>query len=144
MLLVVTLLRMLKIHRVSMRLHAYQADSNSSVVNGPCSGRGCCEASVPQGVVGFTVNIMFNYDNSCVFSFVVEKEAFHSSSSDLQNLQHRSTVPVVLDWAIANKTCKDARNSTGYACKAEKSECYNSTNGPGYLCKCSSGFEGNA
>ena len=91
-------------------------DSYSSVVNGACSGRGCCEASVPQGVVGFTVDIMFNYDKSCVFSFVEEKEAFHSSSSDLQNLQRRSTVPVVLDWAIANKTCKDVRNSTGYAC----------------------------
>nr|XP_023919249.1 putative wall-associated receptor kinase-like 16 [Quercus suber]POF01848.1 wall-associated receptor kinase 2 [Quercus suber] len=117
--------------------------SNSSVNNSrPCSG--CCETTVPPGVVEFTVDTMFNFGNSCVFSFVVEKKAFNFSSSDLQNLRSRSTVPVVLDWAIANKTCEDARNSTDYACRAEKSECHNSTNGLGYLCKCSSGFEGNA
>ena len=117
----------------------------SSVNNSrPCSGRGCCETTVPPGVVQFTVNTMFNFGNSCVFSFVVEKKAFNFSSSDLSNLRSRSTVPVVLDWAIANKTCEDARNSTDYACRAEKSECHNSTNGSGYLCKCSSGFEGNA
>ncbi|KAM3682989.1 hypothetical protein ACJW31_12G112400 [Castanea mollissima] len=124
-------------------------DRNSSVVKGPCSGKGCCETSIPQGVVNFYVDIssfsgMESYDNSCVYAFVVKKEEFLSNSSDLQNLQNRSTVPVVLDWTIANKTCEDPRNLKGYVCKANNSECYNSTNGPGYLCKCSSGFEGNA
>ncbi|KAF3944358.1 hypothetical protein CMV_029166, partial [Castanea mollissima] len=82
-----------------------------------------------------------------IFAYVkasVKKEEFLSNSSDLQNLQNRSTVPVVLDWTIANKTCEDPRNLKGYVCKANNSECYNSTNGPGYLCKCPSGFEGNA
>lgn len=124
-------------------------DSNSSVVKGPCSGNGCCETSIPQGVVNFFVDIytfydMGYHDNSCAYAFVVKKEEFHSNSSDLQNLQNKSTVPVVLDWKIANETCKDPRNLKGYVCKANNSECYNSTNGPGYLCKCPSGFEGNA
>ena len=124
-------------------------DSNSSVVNGTCSGRDYCEASVPQGVVNFDVYVLVSFDmvsyhNSCVYAFVVKKEEFHSPSSDLQKLQNKSTVPVVLDWAIADKTCADARNREGYACVANHSECQNSTNGPGYLCKCSFGFEGNA
>lgn len=124
-------------------------NSNSRVDEGPCSGDGCCEASIPQGLVSFVVGIDPIYgrksrDNSCVLAFVVKKEEFDSSSSDLQNLQNISTVPVVLDWTIANKTCEDPRNLEGYICKANNSECYNSTNGPGYFCKCPSGFEGNA
>ncbi|KAG6675852.1 hypothetical protein I3842_15G125700 [Carya illinoinensis] len=47
-------------------------------------------------------------------------------------------------WAVGNQTCEDAeKNTTGYACKADKSECYNPTNGPGYRCNCSSGYDGN-
>ena len=110
---------------------------NSSVVEGSCFGCSC-EDSIPQGVVGFEVGFV-SYTNSCVFAFVVKKGEFLSPSSDLQNLQNKSTVPVVLDLTIANKTCGDA-------CKANNSECYKLTNGPppGYRCNCSSGFEGNA
>ena len=131
-------------------------DSNSRKVKGPCNGKGCCETPISpttQELVNFSVEIstfsqfsgMESHDNSCVYAFVVKKEEFPSPSSDLQTLEYKSTVPVVLDWKIANyKTCKDARNREGYACKADHSECHNSTNGPGYLCKCSLGFEGNA
>jgi hypothetical protein len=54
------------------------------------------------------------------------------------------TFPVVLDWAVGNETCPDAKkNLTSYACKAQPSECHNSTNGPGYRCNCPSGYKGN-
>ncbi|XP_030933348.1 putative wall-associated receptor kinase-like 16 [Quercus lobata] len=122
-------------------------DSNSSVAKRPCSGKGCCETYIPQGVVRSDVVISSFYRmesyNSCVFAFVVKEEEF-PPSLDLQNLHNKPTVPVVLNWKIANyKTCKDAKNQEGYACKADHSECH-SINGTGYLCKCSSGFEGNA
>ncbi|KAL4596050.1 hypothetical protein ACB092_12G136200 [Castanea dentata] len=115
-------------------------DSKSSVAEERCSGKGCCEASISRGLVIFDMGIFTlsgreSHDNPCAFAFVVKKEEFDSPSSDLQNLQNKSTVPVVLDWTIANKTCE---------CKANNGECHNSTNGPGYLCKCPSGFEGNA
>jgi hypothetical protein len=126
-------------------------DHVDSVVNGSCSSIGCCQTSIPQGVTDFTMVVtslnnhsMVHNFNPCGFGFVVEEKAYNFSSLDLQNLQNRETVPVVLDWAVGNETCQDAqRNQTSYACKAANSECYNSTNGPGYRCNCSSGFQGN-
>ena len=126
-------------------------DHVDSVANGSCSSVGCCQTSVPQGLTDFTIVLasLDNYSavhnfNPCGFGFVVEEKAYNFSSLDLQNLQNRETVPVVLDWAVGNETCQDAQgNQTSYACKAAYSECYNSTNGPGYRCNCSSGFQGN-
>uniref|UniRef100_A0A2N9HSL5 Protein kinase domain-containing protein n=1 Tax=Fagus sylvatica TaxID=28930 RepID=A0A2N9HSL5_FAGSY len=126
-------------------------NSVDSVVNGSCSGIGCCQTSIPEGVTDFYVNVTsFNahWDvldfNPCGFGFVVEEEAYNFSSLDFENFQNRETVPVVLDWAVGSETCPNAqRNSISYACIAANSECYNSTNGPGYRCNCSSGFQGN-
>jgi hypothetical protein len=121
------------------------------VVNGSCSGIGCCQTSIPEGVRSLNAKVR-SFDNHtavlgfnlCGFGFVVEEEAYNFSISDLTYLRNIVTVPVVLDWAVGNETCEDAQeNMTGYACKAEYSECYNSTNGPGYRCNCFSGFQGN-
>ncbi|KAG7944780.1 hypothetical protein I3843_15G121100, partial [Carya illinoinensis] len=68
--------------------------------------------------------------NPCGFTFVVEKIEYKFSTLDLQNMQNKSTFPLVLDWAIGNKTCEVAKkNTTGYACKLANNECYDSTNG---------------
>ncbi|XP_040997095.1 wall-associated receptor kinase 5-like isoform X2 [Juglans microcarpa x Juglans regia] len=59
-------------------------------------------------------------------------------------MQNKDAFPLVLDWAIGNQTCEDAKkNTTKYACKAANSTCSDSTNGPGYRCNCFSGYEGN-
>jgi hypothetical protein len=55
-------------------------------------------------------------------------------------------VPLVLDWAIGNKTCQEARrNASAYACVSGYSECVDSKygRGKGYLCNCSAGYDGN-
>jgi hypothetical protein len=118
-----------------------------NMVNGSCSvGTGCCETSIPEGVTKFYVGVWSYFNNSdrCIFGFVVENEAYNFSTKDLKDLQNRTTVPVVLDWAVGEETCQDAQgDQTTYACKAAHSDCLNSTNGPGYRCNCSSGFEGN-
>ncbi|XP_062158391.1 putative wall-associated receptor kinase-like 16 [Alnus glutinosa] len=126
-------------------------DRIDSVVNGSCSGLGCCQTSIAEGIWDYTLSVSSynNYSevrsfNPCGFVFLVEEEAYNFSSLDLQQLQNKKEVPMVLDWAVGNETCEYAKgNMTSYACKAEYSECYNSTNGAGYRCNCTKGFQGN-
>ena len=123
----------------------------SDVVNGTCSGIGCCQMSIPEEVVDFGLSVgsldnhteVFSF-NPCGYSFVVENQAYNFSSVDIENFQNRETLPVVLDWAVGDLTCEKAREDlTSFACKASNSNCSNSTNGPGYRCNCEHGFEGN-
>ncbi|KAG6675851.1 hypothetical protein I3842_15G125600 [Carya illinoinensis] len=109
-------------------------DSIDSMVNNSCSGIGCCQTPIPDGIRDFTVSVTsldkhsnVGKFNPCGFAFV-----------------NKYNFPLVLDWAIGDQTCENAKmNATGYACKADNSECYNSTNGLGYRCNCSSGYHGN-
>jgi hypothetical protein len=124
-----------------------QSDGNRSCTS---TGTGCCQTSIQKETSTFLVTPWNSTNhsavrnvNTCGFIFVAEEKAY-DFSSDLVNLQNRQTVPVVLDWAVGNKTCPDAKKkSTSYACKAENSKCYNSTHGPGYRCECRPGYEGN-
>ncbi|KAB1227967.1 Wall-associated receptor kinase 2 [Morella rubra] len=73
--------------------------SISDVINGSCSGIGCCEFGTMK-------------------------------------------LPMVLDWAIGNDTCKYAQTKSGYVCGGN-STCYDSDNGNGYRCRCNDGYDGN-
>ncbi|KAA8546324.1 hypothetical protein F0562_002937 [Nyssa sinensis] len=122
-----------------------------SVDNGSCSGFGCCQTSMPQGATEFAVVVgsIWNHANisdfnPCGYAFLVEEDYFNFSNLDLKDFQNRENVPMVLDWAIGNETCEEAKkNSSSYACRAVNSDCYNSPNGLGYFCNCSGGYQGN-
>ncbi|KAG2665800.1 hypothetical protein I3760_15G025300 [Carya illinoinensis] len=121
----------------------------SDVVNGSCFGIGCCQTSIPKGATEFNLTVRSLSDNTetigigeCGYGFIVEEKAYNFSSLDFQDLKNTKTVPLVLDWAVGNKTCKEAeKNKESYACKAPHSYCYNSS--PGYRCNCSDGYQGN-
>jgi hypothetical protein len=125
--------------------------SNDMDNGSSCSGIGCCHNSIPEGITTFYVSVwdMLNNwrqsnFNTCMLSFVEEVNAYNFSSWNLNFFKNRTTVPVVLDWAVGNETCQNAqRNKTSYACKAANSTCHDSDNGRGYRCNCSSGFQGN-
>ncbi|KAI8015625.1 Wall-associated receptor kinase 2 [Camellia lanceoleosa] len=127
-----------------------QCDSIDNVINSSCSGIGCCEKSIPKEVTSFKFNVSSHDNhtrvwefNPCSYAFVAEENNYTFSSVDLANLQNRSMVPVVLDWAVGNQRCDEAKkNLTSFACKAN-SDCYDFDNGPGYRCNCSQGYEGN-
>ncbi|KAM7518819.1 hypothetical protein LguiB_017781 [Lonicera macranthoides] len=118
--------------------------------NGSCTGIGCCEARIPRGVNQFEVTPKSRRNrsrvqqlNPCTYLFLAEEGSYSFNSLDLWNMS-RQDVPIVLDWAVGNVTCRDAkRKNLRYACRSLNSECVDSTNGPGYRCNCSLGFRGN-
>ncbi|XP_047306633.1 wall-associated receptor kinase 5-like [Impatiens glandulifera] len=121
------------------------------VVNGSCHGVGCCQASIPKrvsyymlGIGSLTNHKMVSEFDPCSYVFLGEIDAFNFTLSDIRGLRDRKSFPVILDWAIGNRTCEEERrNSSSFACVAEHSDCIDSTNGPGYFCNCSSGYQGN-
>ncbi|KAI7988554.1 Wall-associated receptor kinase 2 [Camellia lanceoleosa] len=125
-------------------------DSIDDVINGSCSGIGCCQTSIPKGVTNYNIEVHSYYNhasvwgfNPCSYTFVAEETTYNFSSSDLANMQGKTMVPMILDWAVGNQTCDEAmKNLTSYACKAN-SDCYDFDNGPGYRCNCPNGYEGN-
>ncbi|KAI3840371.1 hypothetical protein MKX03_005867 [Papaver bracteatum] len=90
--------------------------------NGTCNGIGCCEASIPAGLMKYETKLgtMFNSSslsfNPCNYAFLAERSSFNFSSSYLRNFKDYGTlrVPVVVDWTIGNETCYRCSCKTGY------------------------------
>ncbi|KAF5179742.1 Wall-associated receptor kinase [Thalictrum thalictroides] len=120
------------------------------VIDGSCSGIGCCQTSVSRGLNLFnpflgTINNyidVWSFD-PCGATFLAEKDMYTFKVSDFLNVTSLVDVPMILNFAVRNQTCEAAKmNSTTFACK-EKSNCYDSIDGTGYLCNCSDGYAGN-
>ncbi|KAI3839329.1 hypothetical protein MKX03_001794 [Papaver bracteatum] len=119
-----------------------------SVVNGSCSGIGCCESTVPKGkrYLGLGTSNMFGYKNvsdfyNCSYAFVAEKGSFRFVENELRNFSETAKdMAMRLDWSIGNYNCSSASGS--FIC-GKNSFCVDSTMGTGYLCNCSDGFSGN-
>jgi hypothetical protein len=126
-----------------------ECPSLSNVVNGSCSGVGCCEVGFPDDLRNIRVQVksfrnhskVWNF-NPCGYAFVVEKGEFNFSASYLNNYPNQ-TVPLVLDWGIGNHGCEKVQNEQNYACQ-ENSECTNHRRSKqGYHCECKQGYQGN-
>ena len=125
-------------------------DKLTDVQTGSCSGNGCCQTSIPDGLsaINLTLGSFNNYTdiwefNPCGYAFVVEESQFNFSSNDLRDLKSIETLPMVFDWAFGKDTCQvDEKNQTNYACKG-KSTCNKRETGWGYLCNCLEGYQGN-
>ncbi|KAL3737281.1 hypothetical protein ACJRO7_026106 [Eucalyptus globulus] len=124
-------------------------DSFSDVINGSCSGIGCCETSIPRDAYHYNISVSsFNnhasvWDfNPCGYAFVAEDGFFNFSTDNLYKPPF-DMVPIVVDWLIPDQTCDDAKkNTTTYMCQ-ENSNCTDAENGKGYQCHCFEGFQGN-
>ncbi|KAL4596091.1 hypothetical protein ACB092_12G139500 [Castanea dentata] len=136
-------------------------DSMRDVVEGSCSGIGCCETAIPRGVMDFNISLTSYYNhnsvwefNPCSYAFVAEEGTYKFSKQDLWDLRDQGNkIPMVLNWAIGNQTCSEAKKGLeSYACMANNiDECLNSTicvqnctNLPGtYNCSCQlPGYDG--
>ncbi|XP_075647667.1 wall-associated receptor kinase 2-like [Castanea sativa] len=128
-----------------------KCNNTGNIVNGNCSGIGCCHVDIPEGLthVDFAAYSFKNHSdvwsfNPCSFAFIIQKDEFSFSSDYLTSLRNNESFPMVLDWAIGNETCEVARNKGNYICGAN-SNCSDLNNGsaPGYRCKCKEGYVGN-
>ncbi|XP_047046610.1 wall-associated receptor kinase 3-like [Lolium rigidum] len=130
--------------------------NNQSAVDGVCHGVGCCETSIPRGLIDNKLYFIRIFDDvnvssisfsPCDYAFVVQKGYYTFQTADLNMNLHQAprSMPVRLDWAIRDSpTCEEAmKNKGNYACISSNSNCLNSTNGPGYICNCSGGYQGN-
>ncbi|KAI6689468.1 hypothetical protein NL676_026296 [Syzygium grande] len=124
-------------------------ERTSDVIDGSCSGIGCCETSIPRDSYRYNISVTSKHNhtgiwgfNPCGYAFVAEDGFFNFSTDDLYSPPF-STVPIVLDWLIPNNTCDDAKkNTTSYMCQ-ENSNCTDAENGIGYQCNCLEGYKGN-
>ncbi|KAJ6906640.1 hypothetical protein NC652_024146 [Populus alba x Populus x berolinensis] len=116
-----------------------------------CSGSGCCQTSIPQGLKSVDITIgSTDYHmnvsefNPCGFAFLEDKDSLDLSDWPLSRTpKHNDTSNVVIEWVAQNETCEEAQaNKSSYACGIN-TNCYYSDNGQGYRCACNAGFEGN-
>ncbi|AQK82606.1 Putative WAK family receptor-like protein kinase [Zea mays] len=133
----------------------------SDLMDGSCSGMGCCQTDIPKKMGFYNVSFDCGFDTSqisrlglgsCSYAMLMEAEEFSFSTTYIINMTafndtNSERVPVVMDWAIRDGalSCELARrNETGtYACRNGNNKCVDSPNGPGYLCNCSGEYEGN-
>ncbi|CAN6238690.1 unnamed protein product [Urochloa humidicola] len=129
------------------------------LADGSCAGVGCCQTAIPSGLNGYQVSFEEKFNTSgiagfspCSYAVLVEAAAFEFRTAyvttDAFVAENGGQVPVVLDWAIGNKTCEEVRRDEAaayYACVSGNSECVDSKygKGRGYLCNCSAGYDGN-
>ncbi|KAK8664932.1 hypothetical protein V6N13_084701 [Hibiscus sabdariffa] len=140
-------------------------DNLEGVVDGSCSGRGCCQVSIYEGVRTISIAILNLFNDStimdlfnesqvsnlhgCGYGFVADQESYTFEVSDLHRCSSSKmeNSSMVLDWVIGNETCEEAgKNRDSYACKGTNSDCvgYGSGSiGPSYRCSCKQGYEEN-
>nr|XP_043637106.1 wall-associated receptor kinase 2-like [Erigeron canadensis] len=120
------------------------------VLDGRCSGEGCCQTSIRKGLKYYnvTLNSFRNHMdiwsiNNCGYAFLGDVGTFKflgaSDLSSTSGLYKRANaaVQVVIDWVIR----RDQNCTQATECK-ENSQCYD-VDGGGYRCKCDKGYEGN-
>ncbi|KAF5198258.1 hypothetical protein FRX31_012155, partial [Thalictrum thalictroides] len=105
------------------------------MAEGTCFGVGCCQSSIPRDLQFFVIEEVrvvpihttdVQSSRACNSVFLAEEDKYSFKVKDLYNISSLLNIPFVLNWVVANQTCKDAqRDPKKFACK-ENSDCYDS------------------
>ena len=68
-----------------------------NIVDGNCSGIGCCQIPIPEGLK----RVSFK-----AYNFNRYEDKFKFSSDNLTSLRNTRRLPMVLDWAVGNEGVK--------------------------------------
>ncbi|KAI3906333.1 hypothetical protein MKW92_016633, partial [Papaver armeniacum] len=127
--------------------------TRENIIEGSCSGKGCCQDSLDKRMKSYEITVSTFRRKSetlsfspCSNAFIGESDKYTFSVSDLDGLSFRTKgrdVPVVLDWAIGNKSCENAQKDLSTFVCQKNSKCSNSDKIVGYHCNCNTGFAGN-
>ncbi|XP_059656011.1 wall-associated receptor kinase 5-like [Cornus florida] len=119
-----------------------------------CSGIGCCQTSLPKDLISFEArSLSINTEGRswafkpCSIAFIAENNFTEFRKFNISGVTHFSVlpgVPTVIDWAVGNISCHDARARSDYVC-GPNSYCIESSSNYGirYRCHCSQGYQGN-
>jgi hypothetical protein len=126
--------------------------SPDAIVEGLCSGAGCCQAPVPKALKNLHLNFTSirgligvktdQLNGLCSKAFLVKEDEYVFTRDELLGNQYSLNRTVVLEWSIGNYSCSEMNNRNGTICKIN-SDCFNSPNEIGYRCNCREGFRGN-
>ncbi|KAJ3709323.1 hypothetical protein LUZ61_013028 [Rhynchospora tenuis] len=99
--------------------------SANSIINGFCSGLGCCQTNIPLEINSYQVTLLpWDYNSSTQnksrqCGYAVLADSFETSYNEIINdkLYMQQQMPVVLDWSIGDESCDTAQaNKSSYAC----------------------------
>ncbi|KAF5198554.1 Wall-associated receptor kinase [Thalictrum thalictroides] len=83
-------------------------DTRDNVMEGTCSGIGCCETSIPKGLKEFTAVVASVYNHSRVWSFdpcgaafLAEQGTYTFKVSDFSNMTSLADIPMEVMTALA-------------------------------------------
>ncbi|KAI3944625.1 hypothetical protein MKW98_021083 [Papaver atlanticum] len=88
----------------------FDCGTRNKVIEGSCTGSGCCSTPIPKGVYAMYGNVTSNLNevwpfNPCSYTFTAETDSFKFSALDLVDMHRkgREVLSVVIDWAIGER-----------------------------------------